>query len=359
MTKKILLLAGTKKGLFFFTSRDRKSWKRSGPFLQGKEINHAVLDARNGRVFATSNDSFFGNEIVWSEDEGKSWTSAKKNPSFPSESGLKLDRIWHIAPALHDSKTLYAGVAPAALFRSVNNGETWDEVIGLTQHPSRPKWMPGMGGLCLHSIALDPANPNRIFVGISAAGVFRTDDGGSTWRPLNKNVRAEFMPDKYPEFGQCIHKLRIAPGNSSVLFQQNHCGMYRSDDAAESWTEISPGLPSDFGFPIAVHPRETQTAYVIPLKGAEFRCPPDGKLRVFRTRDGGRKWEALSKGLPQDGAFCGMYREAMGTDSLPSAGIYFGTNTGKIFASGNEGDAWFELADNLPPVYSISVSAIG
>lgn len=356
--KKTSVLVGTKKGLLIFTSADRKRWKLDGPFLNGKEINHAVFDARTGRIHATANDPWFGSELVWSDNRGKTWQSAKQNPAFPADSGLKLDRIWHIEPGpAGQPKLLYAGVAPAALFRSEDGGKTWREVTGLTKHPSRPKWNPGAGGMCLHSIALDAANPNRLFVAISAAGVFRTEDGGANWKPANRGTRAEFQPIKYPEFGQCVHKLRLAPGKSSLLFQQNHCGVYRSADAGDTWQEITKGLPSDFGFPLVIHPREPETIYVIPLKGAEFRCPPGNRLRVFRSRNGGRKWEALSKGLPPDDAFVGLYREAMATDDLDPAGIYFGTNTGKVFVSTNEGDTWKLLADNLPPVYSISAAA--
>jgi photosystem II stability/assembly factor-like uncharacterized protein len=359
MKSKILLLAGTKKGVFFFTSRDRKRWECRGPFQKGKEINHAVRDPRTGKIFATANDAFFGSEIVWSKDMGKSWSAAKKNPAFDEKSVLKLDRIWHIRPAEnHGVKVLYAGVAPAALFCSDDGGVTWHEISSLTQHPTRSKWNPGAGGMCLHSIVLDPTNARRMFVGISAAGVFRTDNGGKSWTPMNKGTRAEFMPVKYPEVGQCVHKLMMSPSQPSLLFQQNHCGVYRSDDAGKNWTEITKGLPSDFGFPIAVHPRKSETVYVIPLQGAEFRCPPNGKLRVFRTRNGGKSWKALSRGLPQDNAFVGMYREAMAMDDREPAGIYFGTNTGKIFASRDEGDSWFELADNLPPVYSVSISVL-
>jgi photosystem II stability/assembly factor-like uncharacterized protein len=355
----MLLLAGTKKGLFLFTSDDRKAWRIHGPFLQGKEVHHAVCDSRTGRIFATSNDAWFGSEIVYSDDMGATWTSARKGPAFSADSGLKLERIWHIEPGPAAAPgVLYAGVAPAALFRSEDNGETWNEVTALSQHPTRSRWHPGAGGLCLHSIQIDRANPQKIFIGISAVGVFRTDDGGATWAPMNRGTRAEFMPDKYPEFGQCVHKLLMAPGKSDVLFQQNHCGVYRSGDSGATWQEITDGLPSDFGFPLAIHPRDPETAYVLPLKGAEFRCPPDGKLRVFRTRDGGKHWQPLTEGLPQENAFTGILREGMASDQETPAGIYFGTNTGKIYASRDEGDSWHVIADELPPVYSVSTAAV-
>jgi photosystem II stability/assembly factor-like uncharacterized protein len=278
---------------------------------------------------------------------------------FPENSGLKLDRIWHIEPGLpSEPGVLYAGVAPAALFRSEDSGQTWRELTGLTDHPTRREWNPGAGGLCLHSIVLDPANAKHFFVGISAAGVFRTEDGGATWRTANRGTRAEFMPNKLPEFGQCVHKLLMAPGQPPLLYQQNHCGVYRSADAGESWQEITAGLPSDFGFPLAIHPRDRETIYVLPLKGAEFRCPVENKLRVFRSRDGGRNWSALTAGLPQENAFTSVYREGMAVDRADPAGIYFGTNTGKVYSSRDEGDTWQLLADNLPPVFSVEAASI-
>jgi photosystem II stability/assembly factor-like uncharacterized protein len=357
--KSTLLLIGTKKGLFLLTSADRAKWEMHGPFSPGKEINHVIYDARNKRIHATANDAWFGCELVSSPDLGKTWENAKQNPSFPENSGLKLERLWHIEPGLRDEpNVLYCGVAPAALFRSEDSGQTWREVVGLTRHPTRTKWNPGAGGLCLHSIALDPAQPRRIFVGISAAGVFRSEDAGTTWKPVNRGTRAEFMPDKYPEFGQCVHKLLMADGKSSLLFQQNHCGMYRSADGGESWTEITAGLPSDFGFPLAVHPRKPETIFVLPLKGAEFRCPPENKLRVFRSRDGGNKWETLNRGLPEGESFMSVYREGMAMDQQEPAGIYFGTNTGKVFGSSDEGDSWGLVADNLPPVYSVEAAIV-
>lgn len=356
---KTIVLVGTKKGLFLFTSSDRQRWELHGPFQNGREVNHAIYDGRSGRIYATSNDAWFGCEVVWSADLGQSWSQAKQNPSFNEQSGLKLERIWHLEPGrANEPQVLYAGVAPAALFRSEDGGQTWNEVSSLTSHPSRPKWHPGAGGLCLHSIVVDQTNNNRMFVGISAVGVFRTEDGGATWTTANQGTRAEFLPEKYPEYGQCVHKLLMADGRSSLLFQQNHCGVYRSADAGRSWQEITSGLPSDFGFPLGIHPRKPETVFVVPLKGAEFRCPPEGKLRVFRSQDGGKNWQSLSKGLPQENAFVGVYREGMAVDTLDPAGVYFGTNTGKVFTSSDEGDSWRLLADNLPPVYSISTAVV-
>jgi photosystem II stability/assembly factor-like uncharacterized protein len=356
---KTLLLAGTRKGLFLFTSADRKRWQTHGPFQRGREINHAIYDARAGRIYATANDPWFGCQIVWSSNLGVKWESAQSNPAFGKKSKTKLERIWHIEPGrAKEPKVLYAGVAPAALFRSEDAGETWEEITTLSRHATRSRWHPGGGGLCLHSIVVNPVNPEQLFVGISAVGVFRTDDGGRTWLTANKGTRAEFLPVKRPEYGQCVHKLLMADPKRSLLFQQNHCGVYRSADAGQSWQEITAGLPSDFGFPLAIHPREPETIYVIPLKGAEFRCPPDGKLRVYRSRNGGRKWQALTKGLPQQDAFVEIFREGLATDSRDPAGIYFGTNTGKLFGSNDEGDSWRVIADNLPPVYSVATGSI-
>jgi len=355
----VILLAGTRKGLFVFKSTDRKRWNLHGPYLNGKEINHAMMDPRTQRIHATSNDAWFGSELVSSPDLGQTWNSAKTQPVFPAKANLKMDRIWHIEAGPKDEpEVLYAGVAPAALFRSEDSGDTWGEVSGLTQHPTRPEWHPGAGGLCLHSIAVDPDNAQRLFVGISAVGVFRTEDGGKTWKTANQGTRAEFMPEKYPEYGQCVHKLLKAPAQGDLLFQQNHCGVYRSADAGGTWQEITKGLPSDFGFPLAIHPREPETLYVIPLQGAEFRCPPEGKLCVFRSRDGGASWHALGNGLPQKNAFVGVYREGLAMDSLDPAGVYFATNTGKIFASDDEGDSWSVLAEDLPPVSSLEIGLL-
>ncbi|HWD17887.1 MAG TPA: exo-alpha-sialidase [Verrucomicrobiae bacterium] len=356
MSAKICLIVGTKKGLFLLTSADRRQWEWSGPFARGREVNHAVFDPRTRRIYATSNDAWFGCETIWSPDLGKTWENAQRNPSFPESSGTKLDRLWHIEPGrASEPGVLYMGVAPAALFRTTDGGANWDEMTALSQHPTRARWHPGAGGLCLHSIVIDHTNPQRLFVGISAVGVFRTEDGGQTWETANRGTRAEFMPDKYPEYGQCVHKLLLAC-DGQTLFQQNHCGMYRSGDGGRHWDEITPGLPSDFGFPLALHPRDPKTLFVLPLQGAEFRTPPEQKLRVFRSRDTGQSWQALGKGLPQENVFAGVYREGMASDSLEPAGVYFGTNTGHLYGSSDEGESWSLVANTLPPIYSVSVA---
>ena len=357
--KTIVVLAGSKKGLFLFKSSDRKRWQLRGPFLKGREIHHAVYDRRSGRILATSNAEWSTPEIVWSGNLGKTWNPAKRSPAFPKESGARLERIWHIEPGrLREPKVLYAGVAPAALFRSEDSGATWEEVRSLSQHPTRFRWRPGGGGLSLHSIVVDPTNAQRMFVGISAVGVFRTDDGGQSWQTANRGTRADFLPVKKPEYGQCVHKLLLAGGKPSLLFQQSHCGVYRSANGGVSWEEITKGLPSDFGFPLAIHPRKPETIYVLPLEAEKFRCVPGGRLRVFRSQNGGKSWKALTRGLPQANAFVSVLREGMAVDQCNPAGIYFGTNTGKIFASRDDGDTWQLLADNLPPIYSIAAAEV-
>jgi hypothetical protein len=354
-SEKVLIMVGTRKGLFLFHSKDRRHWKMTGPFLKGKDINHAMYDRRTGRLFATSNDAWFGSEIVWSENLGKTWASAKKNPAFSAASGLKLDRIWHLEPG-HSSEpdVIYAGVAPASLFRSEDRGVTWKEISSLSQHPTRSRWHPGAGGLCLHSIVVDPSNAKRLFVGISAVGVFRSEDEGKTWETANRGTRAEFMPNKYPEFGQCVHKLLMSSDGN--LFQQNHCGMYRSENGGRKWVEITRGLPSDFGFPLGIHPHKPSTIFVIPLQGAEFRCPPKGELKVYRSRNGGKTWQGSSRGLPGKQAFCSVFREGMAVDDLAKPGVYFGTSSGSVFFSLDEGSSWKAVAENLPTIVSVEVA---
>jgi len=330
-----------------------------GPFHPGREINHAIYDSRTGRVFATANDAWFGCELAYTDDWGANWASASPGPAFAKDSGKTLERLWHVEPGnRNEPDVLYCGIAPAALFRSHDRGATWSEIPSLSSHPTRAHWNPGAGGMCLHSIQVDPANPRRIFVGISAAGVFKTEDAGETWAPANKGTRAEFLPEKFAEVGQCVHKLLLSPADGKTLYQQNHCGMYRSEDGGASWLEISAGLPSDFGFPLGVHPHDNKTLFVLPLKGGEFRCPPDGALRVFRSRDGGATWAALTNGLPQQDAFMGVYREGMALDRHRNPGVYFGTNTGKLYASTDEGESWRVIADNLPPIYSVSAAEV-
>lgn len=359
MNDTVLLSVGTSKGLFLFTGKGRKGWRLRGPFFEGREINHAIFDQRTKTLYATANSIFFGSEVGYTRNLGNKWEMSQSSPKFDEDSGRKLDRIWHIEPGpATEPDVLYAGVAPAALFKTDDGGRNWIEVEGLTRHPTRERWQPGAGGLCLHSIQIDPTNARRMLIGISAVGVIGTEDGGENWTMLNTGTRAEFQPEKYPEYGQCVHKLLMSKQDPTLLYQQNHCGVYRTEDGGEKWIEITEGLPSDFGFPMALHPRDRHTAWVSPLQGAEFRAPPGGKLTVYRTRDGGSSWEPLTKGLPQRNAYMGIYRENMSNDELDPVGLYLGTNTGKVFYSADEGDSWKKLADNLPPVTSVEAAVL-
>jgi photosystem II stability/assembly factor-like uncharacterized protein len=361
-----MLVVGTRKGLFLFESNGaRDSWQLRGPYLKGADINHATLDPRDGRLFATSNDPWFGPQVQISVDRGETWNAAAAGPKFSEDSGKSVERLWRIEPGRPDeAATLYCGADPGCLFRSDDGGKTWEENVALNTHPTRDRWFPGAGGLIVHSIVLDPADANRMWVAISAAGVFRTEDGGESWQPVNsglKNIMAKYEPqaEMYPEVGQCVHHLVPAAGDGGRLYAQTHWGTYRSDDGGSSWQDVTEGLPSDFGMVMAPHPRDRDVAYVLPLQGAEFRCPPEGKLRVYRTADGGKTWDALGKGLPQDDAYMGTYREAMDTDRLDPAGVYFGTNTGHLYASANEGESWRLITADLPPVSSVRAAVAG
>jgi photosystem II stability/assembly factor-like uncharacterized protein len=296
-----------------------------------------------------------------SDDFGKSWTDPERaNVSFPKSAGASLKQIWQILPGRPDEPdTLYCGVEPAALFVSRDAGTRWSLVKGLWNHPHRPRWQPGAGGLCLHTILPDPDQRDRIRIAISAAGMYVTDNGGKTWRPSNAGVRAEFLPDKYPEFGQCVHKVVQSPGRPDRLYLQNHWGLYRSDDRGESWADVANGVPSDFGFPIAIHPRDPETAWIVPLESDVFRCTPEGKLRVYRTRSGGKRWKAMSRGLPQKDALETVVRDALAVDSLDPAGVYFGTRSGKLFGSTDEGKSWSTLTDGLPPIVAVKTATVG
>ncbi len=303
----------------------------------------------------------WGGLLSSSDDFGRTWTNPEEaNVRFPEASGTSLKQIWQIAPGRDgEPETLYCGVEPAAIFVSRDGGDTWSLQEGLWNHPHRARWEPGGGGLCLHTILLDPADAKRMRVAISTGGMYVTEDGGETWRASNAGVRAEFLPDKHPEFGQCVHKVVQSTQRPERLFLQNHWGLYRSDDRGESWTDIANGVPSDFGFPVAIHPRDPDSAWIVPLESDQFRCTPEGKLRVYRTRDAGASWVPLSKGLPQDGAFETVLRDALAVDARDPAGVYFGTRNGKVFASPDEGESWMAIADGLPPVISVKVAAVG
>lgn len=357
--KKIHLLVGTYKGAFLFISdRLRKNWSVKGPFLKGLEVNDIILDTRaDATLFACANSAWFGAGVRISRDLGKTWSEPEGGIRFEEGSDRKVARVWTIKPGADEaSSVLYAGVDPGALFKSEDGGAGWTEIQGLSNHPTRQKWQPGAGGMMVHSICVDTQNPRRMFVGISAAGVFSTDDSGSSWEARNKGVLADFLPDKYPEVGQCVHHLEMSPGNADLFYQQNHCGVYRTDDGGRTWVDISKGLPSRFGFPIIVHPHDADTVYVIPEEGAEFRAVSNASFGIYRSRNKGKSWKKLSKGLPAKHAYSHVYRQATTADSLERTGLYVGTSNGQIFYSLNDGDSWKLLAENLPPVYSLNVS---
>lgn len=364
MPDTVVVSVGTRKGLFLLTSNaDRDRWETQGPFLNGAEVNHATIDRRTGTLYATANDSWFGHRVASSADLGKTWSDEASAPKFPEGGDRAVERLWRIEPGREaEPGVLYCGVDPGSLFVSRDGGKTWEENVALNTHESRDGWFPGAGGLIVHSIILDKTNPNRMWVAISAAGVFRSDDAGASWQPANdhlKNIMAKYDPNAelYPPYGQCVHHL-VPSASPDRLYAQTHYGTYRSDDGAKTWTEITEGLPSDFGMVMAAHPTDPNTAYVVPLQGAEFRCPPEGKLRVFRTTDAGKTWEAMTQGLPQENAYMGTYREAMSTDTLNNAGIYFGTNTGQVYASADAGETWRNITTDLPPVSSVSAAVL-
>ena len=352
-----LLLVGTTKGAFILKSNSERSrWEMGGPYFHGHGVYALAYDDRAGRhrIWASTH-SYWGTLLRSSDDFGKSWiTPQEATVRFPPDAGVSLNNIWQIALGRQDEPDiLYCGVEPAALFESRDDGETWSLIRGLFDHPHRPRWMPGNGGLALHTIVLDPNDKQRMYVAISAGGVYRTEDGGSTWTAQNRGIRSVTTPNRYPEFGQCVHKVALHPSRPERLFLQSHWGLYRSDDCAENWTDIANGVPSDFGFPMIMHPRNPDCAYIVPVESDEFRCTCDGKLRVYRTRNAGRSWEPLSRGLPQKDAFETVLRDALVADSLDPLGIYVGTRSGQLFVSNDEGKSWQRIAEGLPPILCI------
>lgn len=359
----VLLLVGTMKGAFLLRARaERSNWEPTGPYFHGQAIYSMAYDARAGRRrLWASTCSFWGTFLRSSDDFGKTWTNPQEaNVKFPQDCGMSLRNIWQICLGREsEPDTMYCGVEPAALFESHDAGETWSLVRGLFDHPHRPRWVPGNGGLCLHTVLPDPTNSERMYIAISAGGVYRTEDRGSSWVARNRGIRVSFQPDKYPEFGQCVHKIVLHPERPERLFLQHHWGLYRSDDHGDSWQNISNGVPSDFGFAMLVHPRDPESVYIVPIESDEFRCTPDGKLRVYRTRNAGNSWEPLSRGLPQKGAYETVLRDAMSTDALDPAGIYFGTRSGELFGSVDEGKSWKMILSGLPPVVCVKAVVVG
>lgn len=355
----MMLLVGTKRGLFVLTSRDRKTWSVENHTLKGSLVYNAMFDGRTGRMFAADNGAFFGSFLRYSDDRGESWQEPRAGIQFPEESGEKLKAIWLIEPGReNEPDTVYAGVDPASLWVSTDRGETWDINSGLMRHPTHDRWQPGFGGLCLHSIVPDHSNSDRMWIGISAVGCLRTDDGGETWNFANKNTRAGFMPDIYPEYGQCIHRLVQHPTQPDVLYQQNHCGVYKTTNGGNDWIDIQGSLPSEFGFPIAIDRNYPDTVFTI-VEDQEGRYNAGDGFKVYRTRDGGNEWETLRNGLPAGkGVRLGVLRHGMCADSQDPCGVYVGTNTGQLFATADGGDSWDLIADFLPPIYSVNVAEV-
>jgi len=355
---KVLVLVGTKKGAFILESdRARQRFDLRGPFCATWPIQHVVADATSGAIYAAGGNAWFGPAVWKSTDLGETWGHSSAGLAY-ADGEEPVKSVWSLAQG---QDALYAGVEPAGLFRSLDGGETWSHVAGLRAHPSRPHWQPGGGGLILHSIVPHGGDAGKIWVGISSAGVFFTGDGGATWEPRNRGTRADYMPEdqRYPEVGQCVHNIVLAPGGSDRLYQQNHCGMYRSDDGGRQWSSIEAGLPSSFGFPAAAHPRDPDTLFLVPLNGdIKGRFVPEARAAVWRTRDGGASWTDLRAGLPQQNAYFGVLRQALATDRLDPAGVYFGTGGGALFASADEGDSWTCIAQHLPTISSVETLVI-
>src|SRR5215468_10476043 len=385
---KVRVLVGTRKGAFILTSDGtRKRWKVSGPHFAGWEIYHMKGSSVNpDRIYASQISGWFGQIIQRSDDAGKTWNTPGSSPEelkspdgmpkgesnkfvYEGEVGThkwydgtqhpwEFKRVWHLEPSLTDPETVYAGVEDAALFKTADGGQTWQELPGLRGAKGN-LWQPGAGGMGLHTILLDLSNPKRIYIAISAAGTFRTDDGGKTWRPVNSGLKSPYaLPDPDAEVGHCVHRIAFHPSRPGVLFMQKHWDVMRSDDAGESWREVSGGLPTDFGFPIDVHAHEPETIYVVPITSDSEHYPPEGKLRVYRSRTGGNEWEALTKGLPQRDCYVNVLRDAMAVDSLEPCGIYFGTTGGQVYASANAGDTWAPVVRDLPAVLSVDAHTL-
>ena len=367
----VRVLVGTRKGAFILSSDEqRQEWTVEGPHFGGWEVYHlkgSPLDPN--RIYAAQHTGWFGQLIQRSDDGGHTWTPVGNAFRYEGEVGQhqwfdgtphpwEFKRVWHLEPSLHDKDTVYAGVEDAALFKSTDGGQTWQELFGLRGHGTASEWHPGAGGLCLHTVLLDPRDPDRIVTAVSASGAFRSDDGGRSWKPINKGLRSNHIPDGDAEIGHCVHHVALHPSRPDVLFMQKHWDVMRSDDAGERWTDIGGNLPTDFGFVVDVHAHEPDTVFVIPIKSDSEHYPPDGKLRVYRSRTGGHDWEALTNGLPQSDCYVNVLRDAMAVDSLPGCGVYFGTTGGQVYASSDGGDSWRAIVRDLPPVLSVEVQSL-
>jgi photosystem II stability/assembly factor-like uncharacterized protein len=367
----VRVLVGTRKGAFLLTSDERRQdWKVSGPQFAGWEVYHlAGSPADPDRLYASQSTGWFGQLIQRSDDGGASWEPVGNDFSYAGVPGThqwydgtphpwEFARVWHLEPSLTDPDTVYAGVEDAAMFKTTDGGATWSELPGLRGHGSGPHWQPGAGGLCLHTILLHPTDESRIFAAISAAGAFRTDDGGTSWTAINKGLQSDGIPDPEAEVGHCVHNLAMHPDRPDTLYMQKHWDVMRSDDAGGSWHEISGDLPTDFGFPIDVHAHEPETVYVVPITSDSNHVPPDGRLRVYRSRTGGGEWEPLTKGLPQEHCYVNVLRDAMAVDRLDDCGVYFGTTGGQVYCSPDGGDTWDAIVRDLPAVLSVEVQTL-
>ncbi|HZC27083.1 MAG TPA: exo-alpha-sialidase [Actinopolymorphaceae bacterium] len=367
----VRLLVGTRKGAFVLTSDGtRKDWDVSGPHFGGWEIYHVKgSPADPDRLYASQTSGWFGQVIQRSDDGGATWEPVGKDFIYDGTPGThqwydgtphpwEFARVWHFEPSLTDPDTVWAGVEDAGLFRTTDGGQSWHELPGLRTHESGPSWQPGAGGMCLHTIILDPSDPQRIYTAFSAAGAFRSDDTGKTWQPINRGLRSGGIPDEDAEVGHCVHRIAMHPSRPEVLFMQKHWDVMRSDNSGDSWTEVSGNLPSDFGFPIDVHAHEPDTVYVVPIKSDSEHYPPDGKLRVYRSRSGGNEWEPLTKGLPQSNCYVNVLRDAMSVDALDSCGVYFGTTGGQVYGSADAGDTWAPIVRDLPAVLSVEAQTL-
>lgn len=367
----VRVLVGTRKGAFVLTSDGaRRQWRVDGPHFAGWEVFHVKgSPADPDRIYAAQHGDWFGQVVQRSDDGGRTWNAVGNQFAYAGEVGThqwydgtphpwEFARVWHLEPDRTDPDTVYAGVEDAALFRSTDGGGSWRELAGLRRHRTGPSWQPGAGGLCLHTILLDPQDSGRIYTAISAAGVFRSDDGGETWRPVNRGLQSAGIPNAEAEVGHCVHRLAMHPTRPGVLFMQKHWDVMRSDDAGESWREISGNLPSDFGFPIEVHAAEPETIYVVPIKSDSEHYPPDGRLRVYRSRTGGGEWEALTQGLPQRDCYVNVLRDALAVDTLDACGVYFGTTGGQVDVSPDAGDTWAPIVRDLPAVLSVEVQTL-